>query len=96
MRSFKNTFKTYALDRSDSVHLSLVVNVQAEKLNSSGMEVAYRLPLTASASFPALLGEVDLRKDQLGITNYGLSVTTLEEVFLKSALCFLPLPPASC
>lgn len=78
----RNTSRRSALAASS--WRSLLV-VQAEKLNSSGMEVTYRLPLSSSPAFPALLGELDKSKDPLGVANYGLSVTTLEEVFLKVA-----------
>lgn len=33
--------------------------------------------------FPGLFNEIDSKKDSLGITTYGISITTLEEVFLK-------------
>eukprot|EP00808_Paulinella_micropora_P009160 g5382.t1 len=54
-------------------------------LSHVGSELALRLPLRAAAAFPALLIELDTRKQELGLDSYGLSVTTLEEVFLKVA-----------
>jgi len=39
----------------------------------------------ASSKFPALFRELEQRKDELRIDNYGIGVTTLEEVFLKVA-----------
>ena len=35
-----------------------------------------------ACSLPGLLQELEDSKEQLGITSYGLTVTTLEEVFL--------------
>jgi len=58
---------------------------EAEKLSDVGSELVYRLPLGASAAFPKLLANLDDNQARLGITNYGLSVTTMEEVFLKVA-----------
>ena len=41
------------------------------------------LPIEEESHFTALLRELSDRKDALGVTNFGLSVTTLEDVFLK-------------
>ncbi|GFS11780.1 ATP-binding cassette transporter sub-family A, partial [Elysia marginata] len=46
-------------------------------------EVSYILPDSESPRFPALFTELDDHKDQLGITSFGTSATTMEEVFLK-------------
>jgi ABC-type multidrug transport system ATPase subunit len=46
-----------------------------------GNEQLYILPYSQVASFPTVLKM--LEKEKLGIKNYGLSVTTLEEVFLS-------------
>ena len=48
-----------------------------------GHEVVYRLPLSGAAHFGSLLEAVDARKGELGITDYSVSMTTLEEVFLR-------------
>ena len=45
--------------------------------------MAYRLPKEAAPAFPPLLRELEQRLEQLGAASYGLSVTTLEEVFLR-------------
>lgn len=54
-------------------------------LSAAGAEVSVRLPKEDSAAFPAVLRSLDGSADSLGITSYGLSVTTLEEVFLAVA-----------
>lgn len=46
-------------------------------------ELAYRLPRERTAAFPALLRELDAARAGLGLSSFGLSVTTLEEVFLE-------------
>ena len=56
-----------------------------EKLSSVGAELSYRLPFEASPSFRHLFTELDAQKSQLSVAEYGLSVTTLEEVFLLVA-----------
>ncbi|GAB4821282.1 hypothetical protein N2152v2_008328 [Parachlorella kessleri] len=55
----------------------------AQLLTDSAGEVAFRLPREASPCFPALLRGVEARAGELGVRSYGMSVTTLEEVFLR-------------
>ena len=55
----------------------------ADRISDVGNEISYRLPLSASPQFPILFKMMDDRLYELGISNYALSVTTLEEVFLK-------------
>ncbi|GFO39497.1 ATP-binding cassette transporter sub-family a, partial [Plakobranchus ocellatus] len=47
-------------------------------------EVSYILPDSESAQFPTLFTELDDQKKELGITSFGTSATTMEEVFLKA------------
>ncbi|CAM9541397.1 unnamed protein product [Ascophyllum nodosum] len=58
---------------------------EATLLSNVGAEVSFQLPNDASGTFEAMLTELDARKAELGITSYGMSVTTLEEVFLRVA-----------
>ncbi|CAN0021601.1 unnamed protein product [Pylaiella littoralis] len=58
---------------------------EATLLSNVGAEVSFQLPNDASSSFQAMLTEIDDRRAELGINSYGLSVTTLEEVFLRVA-----------
>eukprot|EP00468_Gymnochlora_sp_CCMP2014_P005803 CAMPEP_0167753008 /NCGR_PEP_ID=MMETSP0110_2-20121227/7466_1 /TAXON_ID=629695 /ORGANISM="Gymnochlora sp., Strain CCMP2014" /LENGTH=1725 /DNA_ID=CAMNT_0007638709 /DNA_START=398 /DNA_END=5575 /DNA_ORIENTATION=- len=46
-------------------------------------EIQCRLPLKSSKAFPALMKQLDEDSKKYNILNYGISVTTLEEVFLK-------------
>ncbi len=57
----------------------------ARKLTDVGAELSIQLPQRQSGSFSALFRSLDLRLDSLGIVEYGISVTTLEEVFLRVA-----------
>ncbi|GLD95409.1 hypothetical protein PINS_up004053 [Pythium insidiosum] len=58
----------------------------ARVLSDVGAELAFQLPLDAAAQFPALFDALDDDKAALGgVLSYGISVTTLEEVFIKVA-----------
>lgn len=48
-------------------------------------EITFRLPLGASGVFPTMLGLLEQRSAELGVANFGISVTTMEDVFLKVA-----------
>jgi len=48
-----------------------------------GAELSLRLPLTASSSFPAMLAELDGALKPFGVASYGISITSVEDVFLK-------------
>ncbi|XP_022091487.1 ATP-binding cassette sub-family A member 3-like [Acanthaster planci] len=48
-----------------------------------GAELSFILPNEASDKFEGLFTELEESKDQLGISSYGASLTTLEEVFIK-------------
>ena len=54
----------------------------AQLVSAAGAELAYRLPKGESGAFAELLRGLEARQEELGIGGYGLSVTTLEEVFL--------------
>jgi ATP-binding cassette subfamily A (ABC1) protein 3 len=58
---------------------------EATMLTDVGTEVTFQLPLSASEKFPSLFEEVDNNLEALGVRSYGMSVTTLEEVFIKIA-----------
>ncbi|CEG37378.1 atp-binding cassette superfamily [Plasmopara halstedii] len=54
-------------------------------LSHAGSEVVFQLPTISSKIFPFMLNHLDHQMQQLGIQQYGISVTTLEEVFLRIA-----------
>jgi ABC-type multidrug transport system ATPase subunit len=66
----------------DSVHAN-VQNVQVSS-NVSG-EMALSLPLGQEGNFPVLFDLFDAQKAAWGIRTYSLSMSTLEEVFLRLA-----------
>uniref|UniRef100_A0A7S3XYS2 ABC transporter domain-containing protein n=1 Tax=Heterosigma akashiwo TaxID=2829 RepID=A0A7S3XYS2_HETAK len=57
----------------------------AKLLSNVGAEMSFQLPQESSKNFPSLFFELDERLPDLGIGTYGVSVTTLEEVFLRVA-----------
>ena len=48
-------------------------------------ELSYRLPFKAASKFRDLFNTFESQKEKLNIADYGVSVTTLEEVFLLVA-----------
>ncbi|XP_046544466.1 phospholipid-transporting ATPase ABCA3-like isoform X1 [Haliotis rubra] len=46
-------------------------------------ELSYLLPDDQSANFAALFNEIETRRRELGISSFGTTATTMEEVFLK-------------
>ncbi|GBG28748.1 ABC transporter ATP-binding protein [Hondaea fermentalgiana] len=56
---------------------------QAVLSSNVGTEVTFQLPTASAGKFPALFQEID--SSSLPIEQYGVSVTTLEEVFLQVA-----------
>jgi len=58
---------------------------EAKLLSTVGTEISYQLPLEASSSFPEMLTNIEAQLQNLGLVSYGVSVTTLEEVFLTIA-----------
>ncbi|RLO07401.1 hypothetical protein DYB28_004655, partial [Aphanomyces astaci] len=57
----------------------------AKVLSNVGTEVSFQLPLDCSHLFAAMFIELDANLARLGVLSYGISVTTLEEVFIKVA-----------
>ncbi|KAI5103425.1 ATP-binding cassette sub-family A member 5 isoform X1, partial [Silurus meridionalis] len=55
---------------------------KAELSRQQEAELTFTLPFESMETFPGLFAELDSRSD-LGIINYGVSMTTLEDVFLR-------------
>jgi ATP-binding cassette subfamily A (ABC1) protein 1 len=58
---------------------------EATVLHNVGTELSFRLPLGAAASFPPMFEDLDREMDKNNIVTYGVSITTLDEVFLLVA-----------
>ncbi|CAJ1086292.1 LOW QUALITY PROTEIN: phospholipid-transporting ATPase ABCA1-like [Xyrichtys novacula] len=77
-------------DPSDSTAVGQLVRrhvPEAAFLESIGQEITYILPYSGAkdGTFAQLFQELDLSMADLGLTSYGISDTTLEEIFLKVA-----------
>lgn len=73
---------------SDSAAIEQLVSTHVadyKLLSNIGSEMSFQIPLGASDAFPALFAAMESMSKSLGIQSYGISVTTLEEVFLKVA-----------
>lgn len=55
----------------------------AQILTNVATDLAIQLPLSDLSKFPAMFAELDEKKSVLKYEEYGISVTTLEEVFLN-------------
>ncbi|KAL3893167.1 MAG: hypothetical protein SGPRY_014416, partial [Prymnesium sp.] len=75
-----------ALSSTSTEQVSLAVRSfvpSAELISSHGGEISFRLPFTAAPHFPSLLRHLDEQRETLGLGGYGMSPTSLEEVFLR-------------
>ena len=75
-----NSFDSSILESLVRKHVS-----DAKLLTDVGAELTFQLPFSSSHLFEKLFQAVDDDQDGLGVESYGVSVTTLEEVFIKIA-----------
>ena len=70
-----------------SKHAQLIEKIVPGSKQDTGIgsEISFLLPLQGTSHFPQLLRQLDERKAELGHDSVGLSLTTLEEVFLRVA-----------
>ena len=59
------------------------------KSHASG-ELIFSLPDSERSSFGDLFKALEKQKNELDISNLGLSITTMEDVFLRYAILYLP------
>ena len=71
-------FNSFALTKVVHKHVP-----DATLLTDVGTEISYQLPFSKTAAFPALFENIETNLSTLGLESYGISVTTLEEVFIK-------------
>ncbi|XP_053122131.1 ATP-binding cassette sub-family A member 13 [Hemicordylus capensis] len=83
----KKPFAFSVEDPRDTLHVTSLVQAyipQAFLKENSGSELTYMIPTEADkASFKGLFQTLDENLQRLHVTGYGISDTTLEEVFLK-------------
>ena len=56
---------------------------EAEQVTDVGAELSFILPSSSTPSFPNLFDKIEANKADLGIQSFGVSITTMEEVFMK-------------
>ena len=56
---------------------------EAEQVTDVGAELSFILPSSSTPMFPSLFDRLESDKVGLGIESFGVSVTTMEEVFAK-------------
>lgn len=68
---------------------SLSKNIGNYKIESNiAAEIAISLSHDAATQLPSLLNEIEQNKEKIGITGYGITSPTIEEVFLKLKIFF--------
>lgn len=71
-------------DLADRYMVVIQRHIPNARLNSNiNSEISFMLPKEDASKFSLLFDDLDLNKQILGIINIGVSVTTVEEVFLK-------------
>ena len=83
----------YSLTMSLEAHahaLAIFASVErfvpkAELTSSTAGELAVKLPMDSVSQFPELLSMLETSGKSAGVRGFGISVTTLEEIFLKIA-----------
>ena len=75
--------KDISVSSNDIANLVMKHIPDAKTLSDVSAELAMQLPLHKVKDFDKLFDEIDSKKNQLKIETYGISITTLEEVFLK-------------
>ena len=56
----------------------------AKIFSNSHAEIAFRVPSSESQSFSIAFQEIDDKKESIGVSSYVISLSTLEEVFIKA------------
>jgi ATP-binding cassette, subfamily A (ABC1), member 3 len=81
--AFPSDFKTV----NASKHAQFIEKIVPGSKQDTGIgsEISFLLPLQGTSHFPQLLRQLDEHKAELGHDSVGLSLTTLEEVFLRVA-----------
>jgi ATP-binding cassette subfamily A (ABC1) protein 3 len=84
-KTSNKTSKAINDDPSVNKFMSIIQkHVQNAQLNSNiNNEISFMLPKEQTPKFAALFSDLEQYKEELNIINVGVSVTTVEEVFLK-------------
>ncbi|CAK9007920.1 Glucosylceramide transporter ABCA12 (ATP-binding cassette sub-family A member 12) [Durusdinium trenchii] len=83
--TIENLNKGNAAKRKEIASLVRDIIPGAKLLTEVGTELSMQVPLNASAKFPAMLRALEGARSTLNVQDVGVSVTTLESVFLRVA-----------
>lgn len=72
-------------DASLTDYLKTNLGDEVKTISEIGNEATYQIPVDYSDKFKNFFTQFDQKLESLGIRGYGISVTTLEEVFLKAS-----------
>jgi ATP-binding cassette, subfamily A (ABC1), member 3 len=75
--------KTKEPNKMIGKYLMAHLGPEVKLLQEVSSEITFQIPNALSSKFKDFFSKFDGELDQLGIRSYGISVTTLEEVFLK-------------
>nr|QNH67858.1 ATP-binding cassette transporter subfamily A member 3 X1 [Brachionus rotundiformis] len=84
-----NLVLTKKIDENKQNHDKEIINLVTQAIPKSKLntnltsEISFVLPSDQTAKFSHLLDEIDKNREILNIMNVGISVTTIEDVFLK-------------
>ena len=71
---------------SDAIAQLVTSKVSGAQMRTDiGTEITFSLPIDQTDSFPELFRSMDSQKSSLGLATFGLTQTSLEEVFLNLA-----------
>ncbi|XP_043210381.1 phospholipid-transporting ATPase ABCA3-like, partial [Amphibalanus amphitrite] len=74
---------TPCLEAVDKIIVSYIPT--RERGRAHGNELTFVLPMASVGRFPELFAELEKQQETLGVQSFGVSLTTLEEVFLHLA-----------
>jgi len=80
--TFEKVKSEFEIDKIDA-YLREELSRDVKLLQDVGEEVTYQVPTECSFKFKDFFTEFDKKLGELKIQNYGISVTSLEEVFLR-------------
>lgn len=74
-------------DSTEKITKLITGTIKGSKIEGDiGKELKYMLPTQEIGQFEELFGKLEDQKESLGIANFGISLSSLEEVFLKVAV----------
>ena len=86
---FGTGYRLHAVKRIDSFNEAKFTELlskhfpKIEKDNETRTEIIYKLPFTDVKQFSLFFRELDANLQEIGVSSYGVAITSLEDVFLK-------------